>query len=353
MVMKQQLHAFFTKNYAEIIYQLLVSVALFFFYSFIQEEGIYNSEAIQKWIPYKIAFFGNYMVAAMFINYVLLPKLYSRKRFGLFFTSVALLIILVILTDEFFLEKIYFPETRGTYFPGVFFTLVETLPLIIFYMGFKFAWDYNKKQSEIEKLKVLVKDSELQFLKSQINPHFLFNNLNNLYAYALEESPKTPTIILELSSVLRYMLYDCKEDFVPLPKEVEHLKNFTELYKLQIEHRGDIQFHTNVAASEYSIAPLILMVFIENAFKHSTNSQSEGIEIEIAITVSQTGVLNFICKNGFSPLDQKGNTSRGIGILNVRKRLELLYPNAHTLEITNTDTVFNVALKMQLKPIGQ
>lgn len=130
----------------------------------------------------------------------------------------------------------------------------------------------------------MVKDSELQFLKSQINPHFLFNNLNNLYSHAIENSPKTPSIIIELSSVLRYMLYDCKENYVSLEKEISHLKNFTELYKLQIEHRGNIQFKTDTFEnSKFKIAPLILMVFIENAFKHSTSNQSDNIHITINV----------------------------------------------------------------------
>src|SRR5690606_25564746 len=115
--------------------------------------------------------------------------------------------------DEYFLERVYFPEIRGTYFPGVAFTIIETLPLILIFVLFKLAWDFNRKQRELDRLKSLVQESEIKFLKSQVNPHFLFNNLNNLYAKALKQSPKTPEIILELSSVLRFMLYDSKEAY--------------------------------------------------------------------------------------------------------------------------------------------
>lgn len=347
--MKPSFLVYFKKHYREIIFQMIICYALFIFYSYNQKAFLENEVKIDAILPYEVSFFCNYMFAAMLINYGLIPKLYTKGKFIPFFISLVILIIAVILIDEFFLEKIYFPKTRGTYFPGVLFTLIETLPIISLFVGFKFAWDYNTKQREIESLKNLVQESELQFLKSQINPHFLFNNLNNLYAYAIEESPKTPSIILELSSVLRYMLYDCKENFVALNEEVKHLKNFTELYKLQIEHRGNIQFKTNSIPSNYTIAPLILMVFIENAFKHSMSSQSDNIEINIDINISKTGLLIFSCENGFSNMSNTNNLSKGIGLINVKKRLELLYLNTHELKITTTNNIFNVALTMQLK----
>lgn len=110
----------------------------------------------------------------------------------------------------------------------------------------------------------MVAESRMQFLKSQINPHFLFNNLNNLYAYALENSPKTPKIILELSALLRYMLYDCQADYVPLAKEIKCLNDFINLQELQIENRGTIEFNISGKAENQLVAPLILIVFIEN-----------------------------------------------------------------------------------------
>lgn len=331
--------AFYREYYGEIIFQSIVIVVLYLFYSFNQEGNL-------KIASYKVSFFLNYAFAAMIINYVLLPKLYSKKKFFLFFVSVLVLICIVILIDEFILEQIYFRNTRGKSFPGVLFTLVETLPIIVLFVGFKFAWDFNRKQSEIEKLKNLVQESELQFLKSQINPHFLFNNLNNLYAYAIEQSTKTPFIILELSSVLRYMLYDCKEQFVPLLKEIKHLKNYTALNELQIEHRGDIKFTADEIPSAFTIAPLILTVFIENAFKHSMASQSENIIIHISIKISESGYLTFTCKNSFLPDTNTEDLSKGIGLINVKKRLHLLYSNTHSLEIKRTTDFFEVKLTM-------
>lgn len=337
-------NTFLRISYIEISFQLLAGVILFLLYS-------YNQDSTFSISGYKVAFFFNYAWAAMVINYVLLPKLYSKKKFFLFFVSILILISSVILIDEYILEQIYFPDTRGTYFPGILFTLIETLPIIVFFVGFKFAWDFNRKQSEIEKLKSLIQESELQFLKSQINPHFLFNNLNNLYAYAIEKSPKTPTIILELSSVLRYMLYDCKERFVPLAKEIVHLKNYTSLNELQIEDRGNIEFQTCTILASWVIAPLILSVFIENAFKHSTASQSENINIVVNISTTEKGHLTFSCVNSFLPITNTDKLIKGIGLTNVKKRLQLLYPDAHNLKITEGNNVFTVILKLQLNLI--
>ncbi|SHJ15507.1 Histidine kinase [Mesonia phycicola] len=341
---------FIKKHSRELLYQIIITSILFIFYTFIQKGGIHEYTFINSVIPYQIVFFSNYMLAAIITGYYLLPKLYSKNKYTAFLLSLIVLLFLVILIDEFVLEKLYFPTTRGTYFPGLIFTLVETLPVILLFVGFKFAWDYHEKQREIESLKNLVQESELQFLKSQINPHFLFNNLNNLYSYAIEKSSKTPKIILELSSVLRYMLYDCKENFVWLDKEIAHLKNFTELYKLQIEHRGIINFSANNLPNNYAIAPLILMVFIENAFKHSIASQTEGIEIDIFIEVLNDGLLNFTCKNRFSNITNTNSLAKGIGLVNVKKRLNLLYEHSHKLSIKEIDDVYIVKLSMQLKP---
>lgn len=294
-------------------------------------------------------FFLNYTLAALIINYILLPRYFYTKKY-LYFTAFALVLMAgVIIIEELVIERIFFPDTRGMYFSGVLYPFIDILPIMVILTGFKFAWDALQKQQEVNELKATVERSELQFLKSQINPHFLFNNLNNLYSYAIENSPKTPSIILELSSVLRYMLYECQERFVLLSKEIEQLENFTRLSQLQIEDRGVVTFKSQDIPSGYQIAPLILIVFIENAFKHSQESQSNNISIDIEIQLSEEGRLDFNCKNSYQPGNNTVNlSSYGIGLGNVRKRLELLYPATHQLNIQETDNIFDVHLAMQL-----
>lgn len=328
-------------SYKEITFQIVLHLLVFIFYSYDREQP-----QIQA---YQVAFFLNYAAATTFISYFLLPHFYYKKKYLHFFGAVFLTIVGVILIEELILEKIYFPDTRGQGFPGILYTLMQVLPVITILSGFKFAWDALGKQREVDKLKAAIEESELQFLKSQINPHFLFNNLNNLYSYAIENSPKTPAIILELSSVLRYMLYECKAKFVPLSKEIEQLENFTRLSQLQIEERGVVNFKTQNIQPGYKIAPLILIVFIENAFKHSQASQSEDIFIDIDLSMLPEGQLDFICKNNFLPTTNTESLSHGIGLENVKKRLRLLYPKAHRLNIRTTENQYEVHLTMQLE----
>jgi LytS/YehU family sensor histidine kinase len=213
----------------------------------------------------------------------------------------------------------------------------------------KIAWDTIQRQRELDELRLMVKESELSYLNSQINPHFLFNNLNNLYSYAVDQSPKTPEIILGLSGMLRYMLYDCRESTVPLTMEIEHLRNFIQLYELQIEGRGSVEFTTQNIKEDYRISPLILSVFVENAFKHSQSGQSNQIKIAISITVYSSGKLTFICQNNYHAEDHPQKVVKnGIGLENVKKRLKLLYPNLHELGIDQTSEDFFVSLKIKL-----
>ncbi len=329
----------------ELFFQLVLHALVFSFYVSDRE----NPHVEFHIEAYQFVFFLNYTLANAFISYFLLPQFYYRKKQLHFFAFTLLTIAGVILMEEFVLEKIYFPDSRGAGFPGIIFSLGEVLPIIVILSGFKFALDALTKQRQVDELKAIIQESELEFLKSQINPHFLFNNLNNLYAYAIENSPKTPTIILELSSVLRYMLYECRERYVSLSKEIEHLKNFTQLSKLQIEERGVVNFSTHNIQEHFQIAPLILIVFIENAFKHSQSGQSDNIIIDIDIQLSEDGELAFHCINNFQPVANIHNTSKGIGLENVKKRLQLLYPNAHQLDIRQTDHDYEVSLYMQLK----
>ena len=330
-----------SKSSQEVFFQIILHLLVFSFYSFDK-----NDASIQG---YQVVFFLSYALVTLFISYFLLPRFLYKKKYLQFFILLALSITFVIVLEEAVLEQIYFPDTRGKKFPGVFYSLLDVLPVITILSGFKFAWDALWKQKEVDQLKEDIKESELQFLKSQINPHFLFNNLNNLYSYAIENSPKTPTIILELSGVLRYMLYECREEFVRLSKEIEQLKNFTQLNELQIEERGTIRFSTSNIQANYQIAPLILIVFIENAFKHSQASLSENISIEIDIQLLDNGQLNFTCINNHQKLANTQDLSHGIGLENVRKRLELLYPNAHYLNIVEEQNRYEVQLSLQLK----
>lgn len=327
----------------ELAFQLFFHLLVFVFYAI-----DWSSPAIE---PFEIVFFFNYALMAFVVNYALLPRFLYPKKYGQFIIGLLVLLGISIVIEEFVLEMIYFPDTRGKIFSGFFFTLLDILPVSVALVGVKFAWDALLKQQEVEELQAAIKESELHYLKSQINPHFLFNNMNNLYAHAIEQSPKTPEIILELSSVLRYMLYDCKSEYVPLEKEVEHLEHFVNISALQIEERGKVHFSATTNQG-YCIAPLILVVFVENAFKHSTASQADEIVIDISIQVDTGGKLELVCTNSFEQQSNTNDLSSGIGLENVKKRLQLLYSNAHQLDIEVKENHYKVVLSLELHQLS-
>ena len=326
----------------EFVFQLVFFALVFLFYSFDRKNpGLH-------W--HQVAFFLSYVLVAVLIGYWLMPQYLYHKKYVHFFGYVALIVTGLIVLEELVLEQIFFPGTgRAKRFPGVFYSLLNVLPVITILSGFKFAWDALQKQAQIDVLKSTVQESELQFLRSQINPHFLFNNLNNLYSYALEGSHKTPEIILELSGLLRYMLYECKEKYVPLEKEIEQLNNFIKLNRLQIENRGNVEFKVQNIKKEYKIAPLILIVFIENAFKHSQAGLTDNIEIGIKIEM-KGDILMFNCSNNFQFSQGLDTVATGIGLKNVEKRLQLLYPDKkHNLQIKKDSNRYHVNLSIELE----
>ncbi|WP_439482360.1 sensor histidine kinase [Cyclobacterium plantarum] len=329
----------------EFLFQCILHALVFSFYTIDR----HHPDVLYTFEFYHFLFFLNYTWANLLISYVFLPRYFYPKKYLQFTFATVLLVALVILIEESVLERWFFPDSRGTNFPGVIFSLGQVLPILAILSGFKFAWDALLKQRQLDELKAMVRESELAFLKSQINPHFLFNNLNNLYAYSVEGSPKTPEIILELSAVLRYMLYECREASVPLSKEIEHLRNFSQLYELQIEDRGEVSFQTGNIPPGFHIAPLILTVFIENAFKHSQSGQSEKIVIKIHLEVDNNGLLKFSCHNNYILGPERKSTPKGIGLENVRKRFDLLYPDSHKLTIKQLDTEYRVTLTLQLR----
>ncbi|TKD56562.1 sensor histidine kinase [Flavobacterium sp. ASW18X] len=327
----------------EILFQLLLHIVVLVFFTY-----SWSDQAIR---PDRVWFFLMYAIATVIISYVLMPNYLYKKKYLHFFLGVIVFLVILIVIEEKILEPWLYPDTkRANTFPGVFLSLFGVLPIMAILASGKFAWDALQKEERINELQSAVQESELQFLRSQINPHFLFNNLNNLYSYALEGSTKTPEIILEMSGVLRYMLYESKEQYVPLGKEIEQLENFIKLYKLQIEERGAVHFKVTDMTYNFKIAPLILVVFIENAFKHSQAGQSKDIKIEIDVWM-KANKLHFRVKNNFEKATAEDTVAKGIGLVNVKKRLQLLYPDKHDLKIEEHQSEYFVEVIMELQQL--
>ncbi len=205
-------------------------------------------------------------------------------------------------------------------------------------------WYINEVKSK--KLTEEKMAAELNFLKSQIHPHFLFNTLNNLYALTLIKSDKTPDMVLRLSDLLDYMIYKSNDDFVPLEKELEVLKSYVELEKMRYNERLDLQFDITGDSSGYEIAPLILLPFVENCFKHGASIDRSNPFIRISIEIGAS-VLILKAVNSFpEKIDAKEVQVQGIGLANVKRRLELIYPRQHELNIRQEAETFSVELKI-------
>ncbi|MEM6316583.1 MAG: sensor histidine kinase [Bacteroidota bacterium] len=210
------------------------------------------------------------------------------------------------------------------------------------------AIQYFQKQQKISELSEQKTIVELSNLKNQLNPHFLFNTLNNLYALAIKKSDKTPDVISRLSSILDYMLYRCNEKYVAVEKEVNLIEDYLSLEKIRYGKRVAIRFNTALHES-IKIAPLLLLTFIENAFKHGVKEESQVATIDIQLT-TKVNAIDFRIENTIPKAATIGShNGEAIGLKNVQKQLALLYPNAHQLDIHRTENSFKVQLNIQIQ----
>lgn len=209
--------------------------------------------------------------------------------------------------------------------------------------------DWLNSQKEKQELANKTLQSELKFLKSQINPHFLFNTLNSLYALTLKKSDLAPEIVLKLSEMMRYMLYECNEKLVPLDKEINYIINYLELEKIRHGKKIDIQFQQTGEVTNQKIAPLLFIPFIENCFKHGVSHQLNEAYVKIQIDVNGDEVSGTIenSKQTVMP-GQPLKKSGGIGLINVRRRLDLLYFGAYKLKVEDSPNMYKVKLELKL-----
>jgi LytS/YehU family sensor histidine kinase len=206
-------------------------------------------------------------------------------------------------------------------------------------------WYTNQKAQQVlteEKLQ-----AELRFLKTQIHPHFLFNTLNNLYALTLKKSERAPDMVLKLSELIDYMLYECAGDAVSLEKEVKFIRNYIDIEKMRYGDKLDVDIVVTGEIHERTIAPLIILPFVENCFKHGASESLLQAWVKIRIDIQPTAIAvkveNSKAENGHHRKEGK----EGIGIQNVSRRLDLLFPNHYTLKIVNDTATFLVILTVQ------
>ncbi len=220
-----------------------------------------------------------------------------------------------------------------------------TLFIAIFVGMLKFAEDWlelENKRKELENEKLT---AELTFLKAQINPHFLFNTLNNLYYLAFTNSPNTTEVIAKLSQMMRYMIYDSNYEKVLLSKEIEYIENYISLEKLRLNNQIPINIFIEGDVNQVKIVPLILITFLENAFKHGVSNNSTNAYISINLSVHEKTLI-YIVEN--SKLEINNHEKSGIGLQNVKRRLDLSYPQKSHLEVIDTEKYYKINLTLDI-----
>lgn len=302
------------------------------------------------------------MISAVYFNiYFLLPKFLLTKRYKIFFILLfvsSISFTLILRLDSYFVivPTLYSKEFLNRYYTVGFFRLSYLIShFVSIYMvvvGAAFIklliqWYNSKQQNQLLARENL--ETELKFLKSQIHPHFLFNTLNNLYALTLKKSDKAPETVLKLSELLDFMLYDCNASKIYLDKELQLVKSYIDLEKLRYNDDLAIRFEVAGETSKTEIAPLLILPFIENCFKHGISEQTDGSWIKISLVV-QNNSITLVAENSRSAKPQGNNNGykEGIGIENVRRRLQLLYPGKHKLEITKADHIHCVKLELKV-----
>lgn len=330
------------------------SVALLTFIFYLYDETL-NFNLIEKSIITNIGF-----ALAVYVNlYFLIPRFLKQKNYIFYIFWLVILLsfsslfiqLLFIFPLKSLLKttgglKAFSPNLHSAYF---FSTLVYVS--ITSFLKFIREWlsmqDLNLKLVKIEQQKL---EAELNTLKGQLNPHFLFNSLNNIYSLALIKSDKVPELILKLSDLMRHIIYESREKFIPLDKELEFVDNFVALQKIRTSDKTKIHYEISGEIPSAKIAPLIFEPFIDNAFKHGLPGSENSDFIKIHFNFTQPGTLLFHIENNFEEAATWEKKHSGIGIENVKQRLKLLYvPKEYDLKIEKTNSIHKVYLKLKLK----
>ena len=303
------------------------------------------------------------MVPQIILAYLLLevfiPRFLYPRRYLLFGISLSVTLFVLLVTYlgvrkfyfdlEYFdvyndLAKVYARRSLGERLRDLNLIVSKSV-LFLTPTALLFTYRLFKNQQHMTKLREQKRVAELSALKNQLNPHFLFNTLNNLYALALEGSKKTPEVIERLSEILDYMLYGCKENYVPLAKEITLIENYLALEKIRYGKRVDITFENRIAP-DVKIAPLLLLTFIENAFKHGVSQELNVAQIKI--TLKTKGKLIFFEITNtlpqIIPTKEEGEPTEALGLVNVKKQLDLLYPQVYELGIHTHSGQYRVTL---------
>ena len=282
--------------------------------------------------------------------YILIPQYAKKSKILpmvaiLFISTMICVLAIRLLTPEivYFLYDEY-PPYETLSIGRILYTFSEMIPALSLASAIKLVITWQRNIRDASRLQQEKLVAELNYLKAQTNPHFLFNTLNNLYGLARKNSDHTAQAILKLSHLFRYILDECKEAQVPIHKEVELIKSFVDLEKLRYDDRLKLISKYEIEDENIMLTPMLLLPLVENAFKHGASESAESSFIDIHLLANHDQI-NFTVKNSVSS-DNKTNQNLGIGLQNIRRQLELIYPGSHQLDIVSNERFFEVQLSL-------
>jgi sensor histidine kinase YesM len=285
-------------------------------------------------------------IPAIYLNlYILIPALLQKKKYWQYtFLSVVIIAAIVVVANQLqyiSIRVVYYKSVQAFIAVGT-----ELLTLYIFTTVLKFIQNYYRSQTTVKELSNKNLEMELGLLKSQVNPHFLFNTLNNLYFLINKKPAQAQEVVLKLSDLLSHQLYDNTKEQIELKKEVENLRNYIELEKIRNQDSVLINYEFPANLNGERIAPMLLLPLIENAFKHGNTSATKTCFINCSLDLHEH-VLHFHCENSFQN-NATVKENSGIGLYNVKRRLELLYPNSHEFNVLQSDSIYQLNLTINL-----
>lgn len=335
--------------------RLVVVLHIAFWLIFLSFKFIDYNQNLETIVALKfIGVQNGFNILASYVHYfLLLPLVLERKAYGKYLL-LFLMLMTAIIMGRTQLEAAFF----GKIFGGDYYTKLDVLRVfnifwttssfILFTSLMKFTMDRfvlegEKKNLENEKL-----NAELNYLKAQINPHFLFNTLHNLNYLTQAKSDQATEVIVKLSNIMRYMIYESDKKFVPLGNEIAYIKDYLDLEKLRLNKAFDLTFDTSRVDPNIEIPPLILIPFVENAFKHGVSDANEKSRIYIKLN-SVDDQLIFLIENGLNNKRTSDSERSGFGLDNVTKRLDLSYNDQYSLDVRQTNEKFSVTLKLTIQ----
>jgi len=292
------------------------------------------------------------LAASVYItNYFLIPSFLYKKKYVLFVFFFLLMILagssLKVYMMSLVLDQPELIRLSGNLKERLYENAISDFFLVAAGAAVKLVFDYLQVQQRLVQMAKEKAEAELGFLKSQINPHFLFNSLNAVYFLIDKENKDARQALHKFSEMLRYQLYEANGDKIPLEKEISYLKDYVDLQKLRLSENCSVDFKYDDSAAGFQIEPLMLIPFAENAFKHMSHNADGSDYVKMKLERLNGGFI-FSAENSKGPVKTVAEKSGGIGLVNVKRRLELLYPEKHELTINDSDKIFSVRLKINL-----